>query len=92
MSATSKTTPYVFVGTYTEFEGSQSEGVYVYRMDASSGKLALDKVVKGVINSSFLEIHPDRQYLYVVDEVQTYGGQTGVVPAHSPSTRRRSIY
>jgi|GEM_PF-2638152 3-carboxymuconate cyclase len=31
----------VFVGTYTETEGSQSEGIYAFRMDASSGKLTL---------------------------------------------------
>lgn len=77
MSATSKTIPCILVGTYTEFEASQSQGIYVYRMDTSSGKLAFDKVVKGVINPSFLEIHPDRHYLYAVDEVQSYDGAAG---------------
>lgn len=50
----------VFVGTYTETEGSQSEGIYAYRMDASSGRLTFDRVVKGVLNPSFLAIHPQR--------------------------------
>jgi len=74
MSAISKTTPYVFVGTYTEFEGSRSEGIYVYRMDASSGVLTFDRVVKGIINPSFLEIHPERHFVYAVNEVQNYHG------------------
>lgn len=77
MSATSKTVPCIVVGTYTEFEGSQSEGIYVYRMDASSGQLTFDQVVKGIINPSFLEIHPERHFIYAVNEVQSYDGAAG---------------
>jgi 6-phosphogluconolactonase len=69
--------PFVFVGTYTELEGSQSEGIYVYRMDPSSGELTSEKSVKGVLNPSFLEIHPGGRFFYVVNEVQNYGGQPG---------------
>jgi 6-phosphogluconolactonase len=67
----------VFVGTYTETEGSQSEGIYVYRMDGSSGKLTFERVVKGILNPSFLAIHPRQGFLYAVNEVQNYGGQPG---------------
>jgi len=52
----------VLVGTYTDTEGSQSEGIYVYRMDAASGKLTFDQVVKGALNPSFLVIHPQRNF------------------------------
>jgi len=52
----------VFVGTYTENEGSQSEGIYVYRMDASSGKLTFERMMKGVLNPSFLAVHPQRNF------------------------------
>jgi 6-phosphogluconolactonase len=75
-SARRKDSPIVFVGTYTEPEGSPSEGIYVYRMDPSSGELTLE-MVKGVVNSSFLEIHPNRGYLYAVNEVQSFSGQAG---------------
>jgi 6-phosphogluconolactonase len=77
MSASPKTDPFVFVGTYTEVKGSQSKGIYVYRMDPSSGKLTLEKMLKGVFNPSFLEIHPQSGFLYAVNEVQDFDGQAG---------------
>ena len=67
----------LFVGTYTEPEGSQSEGIYVYRMDRSSGQLTFDSVIKGIINPSFLEIHPQQNFLYAVSEVDRFDGQPG---------------
>lgn len=76
-SSQSKDSPVVFVGTYTEPEGSQSQGIYVYRMDPSSGELILETVMKGVLNSSFLEIHPGQGFLYAVNEVQSFAGQAG---------------
>src|SRR5215207_471479 len=77
MSTISKKALRVFVGTYTESEGSQSEGVYVYQMDVSSGKLTLERVVKGSRNPSFLEIHPEQSFLYAVNEVGDFAGQPG---------------
>jgi 6-phosphogluconolactonase len=74
---TAKETPFLFVGTYTEHAGSQSSGIYVFRMDTASGKLSLEKVVEGVRNPSFLEFHPKQDFLYVVNEVQQYDGQAG---------------
>jgi 6-phosphogluconolactonase len=71
------TSPLVFVGTYTETEGSQSEGIYVYRMDPSSGALTFERVIKDILNPSFLEIHPGGRFLYAVNEVQNYGRQAG---------------
>ena len=70
-------TPLVFVGTYTETEGSQSEGIYVYRIDISSGELMLERVIKDILNPSFLEIHPGGHFLYAVNEVQNHRGQAG---------------
>ena len=76
MSDTSKH-PFVFVGTYTENEGSQSKGIYVYRMDSSSGELTFQWEAKGIVNPSYLEIHPRQRFLYAVNEVQAFSGQTG---------------
>jgi len=70
-----KHAPVVFVGTYTEPEGSRSEGIYAYRMDPSSGELTLEKVLKGIINPAFLAIHPRQGFLYAVNEVQIFAGQ-----------------
>ncbi|HLO34073.1 MAG TPA: lactonase family protein [Anaerolineales bacterium] len=77
MLTRSQKTPVVFVGTYTESEASQSEGIYVYRMDSASGELSFERVLKGSINPSFLAIHPQGGFLYAVNEVQSYAGQPG---------------
>lgn len=77
MSEISKQTPVVFVGTYTESEGSFSEGVYVYRMDPASGKLTFESLVNGVLNPSYIAIHPQKGFLYGVNEVGTFAGQPG---------------
>jgi 6-phosphogluconolactonase len=76
VSATS-TYPFVVIGTYTEKEGSQSKGIYVYRMDSASGELTFMWEAKGILNPSYLEIHPRQRFLYAVNEVQSFGGQEG---------------
>lgn len=68
---------FVFTGTYTETPGSRSEGIYVYRMDASSGRLIFEYVTPGVVNPSFLEIDLRQKFLYAVNEVQDYDGRAG---------------
>lgn len=76
--------PVLFVGTYTEHEGSQSKGIYVYRMDSSSGELTFQWEAKGILNPSFLDLHPQRDFLYAVNEVGTFaGGEGGGVSAFS---------
>ena len=69
--------PIIFVGTYTEPEGSKSEGIYVYRMDPGSGQLKVSSVAKGVSNPSFLVVHPHHNFLYGVNEVDSLDGQAG---------------
>lgn len=69
----------VYVGTYTR---GRSEGIYVYRMDASSGALELLSKATGVSNPSFLAIHPQRHYLYSVSEISDFAGKpSGAVAA-----------
>ena len=64
----------VYVGTYTT---AGSEGIYIYRMDLSSGKLNLVKTVKEIVNPSFLAIDAMEHYLYTVNEVQEFVGKPG---------------
>jgi len=73
----SKQAPTVFIGTYTEKDGSQSNGIYVYRMDPSSGDLTFQWEARGVLNPSYLAIHPQKKFLYAVNEAQSFGGQEG---------------
>lgn len=73
----SKREPIVFVGAYTEHEGSHSKGMYVYRMNLSSGELTFQSEAKGVLNPSYLALHPQKSFLYAVNEVQSFGNQEG---------------
>lgn len=71
----------VYIGTYTRGE---SEGIYILRMDLASGELAPSGVVRGVVNPSFLAIHPNRRFLYAVTEVGSFAGKrSGAVGAFS---------
>ena len=68
----------LYVGTYTT---GKSEGIYVYRMDQSTGQLKRVTFVKA-INPSFLTMAPSKRYLYAVNEVGGFGGKTsGAVSA-----------
>ena len=63
----------LYVGTYTS---SDSEGIYVYRMDQATGELKRIKSVKSV-NPSFLALDRTKRYLYAVNEVSDFGGKPG---------------
>jgi 6-phosphogluconolactonase len=67
----------VIVGTYTEPQQSTSEGVYVYRMDPGTGKLTFENVIQGLINPSYLAVHPQTGNLYVVHEKESFEGNPG---------------
>jgi 6-phosphogluconolactonase len=71
----SKKALFVFIGTYTEHEGSQSKGIYVYRMDPSTGELNFEWEAKGILNPSYLAIHPQQCFLYAVNELGNFAGQ-----------------
>ena len=72
-------TLYLYVGTYTT---SASEGIYVYRMHPTTGALELASATEAGENPSFLAIHPQRRYLYAVNEVSEFEGN----PAGSVSS------
>lgn len=71
----------VYVGTYTT---GRSEGIYVCRLDLSSGELKQIDVAKGVANPSFLTVDHKGQFLYAVNEVAQFEGKaSGAVSAFS---------
>lgn len=71
----------VYVGTYTEPE-SKSKGIYAYRFDANTAKLTPLGLAATTTNPSFLAVHPNHRFLYAVNEVTKYKGQSsGVVSA-----------
>jgi 6-phosphogluconolactonase len=74
---TASGTIFVYVGTYTEPPNGRAEGIYVYRMDPSSGALTHVRTVTDVANPSFLAFDPAQRFLYAVNETGTFAGQHG---------------
>jgi 6-phosphogluconolactonase len=72
-----------YVGTYTGAVGggSNGEGIYLLEMDRSSGALTDRKLVATTSDPSWIAIHPSRKYLYAVNEVSDYQGNSGSVSA-----------
>jgi 6-phosphogluconolactonase len=70
---------FVYVGTYTS---GKSEGIYLYRLDLSSGELKHVATTKGVKDPSYLALSPNRRYLYAVNELEEFAGKkSGAVSA-----------
>lgn len=74
MTVQNKEEMLVYVGTYTRGE---SEGIYVYRLDSSSGALKLLSTATGVDNPSFLSVDLRQRYLYAVNEVAEFADEPG---------------
>ena len=75
----------VYIGTYTEpilfgtgeiVEG-KGEGIYVYRLDRSSGELVFCQTITGVMNPSYLAFGPNKDFLYAVNELKETDGSPG---------------
>lgn len=70
----------VYVGTYTGRDGAR--GIELLRLDPASGDLTPVGTAAEAANPSFLAIHPNRRFLYAVNEVADFEGRkTGVVSA-----------
>ena len=66
----------VYVGTYT---GPKSKGIYLSRLDLASGKLSAPTLAAETEQPSFLALHPNRQFLYAVNETGEGRRGTGQV-------------
>lgn len=73
----------VYVGTYTEkirfgtgqiFKG-KGEGIHIYRVDPATGSWRPHAIAEGVKNPSYLALHPNRRFLYAVNEFKEFRGQ-----------------
>ncbi len=56
----------LLVGTYTNT--CQSNGIYVYEFDASSGDFKLKKSSESVVSPSYLSVSADNKFIYAVNE------------------------
>jgi 6-phosphogluconolactonase len=76
---------FLYVGTYTN---GKSEGIYLYRMNPTSGELKPLSIARGIANPSYLAIDANRKYLYSVNETSEFSGKrTGAVTAFAIDQR-----
>jgi 6-phosphogluconolactonase len=75
----------VYVGTYTR---QQSKGIYAFRFDPATGKSASLGLAAATDNPSFLAVHPNRRFLYAVNEISSFAGRrTGSISAYIVDAR-----
>ena len=64
----------VYIGTYSS---GDEDGIYVYRLDMATGALAYQSSIGGIANPSFLDIAPNRRFLYAIGETSEVGDRPG---------------
>lgn len=78
----------VYIGSYTKREPppagqpnwtyqGKGEGIYRYRFDLATGALEYDGLTPNVVNPSYMAIHPQRGYLYTVNQAVALGNRPG---------------
>lgn len=72
-----------YVGTDTKpVDGAANgKGIYLFEADLESGELSLLKLAAETTSPSWLGLHPSGRYLYSVNEVSDYDGNSGSVSA-----------
>jgi 6-phosphogluconolactonase len=67
---------WVYVGTYTNGRGGErSQGIYLMELDVRTGTLDAPRLAAASSDPSFLAIHPNREFLYAVNESGDIGGR-----------------
>jgi 6-phosphogluconolactonase len=71
---------FAYVGTYTPNGG----GIYLFRIDRTSGALTQLQVVDDIRNPSWLAVNPAQTRLYAVSEIDNYeGSRNGAVVSYA---------
>ena len=69
-----------YVGTYTG-SGNNGEGIYPFEMNPQTGALSHRRLVARTASPSWIAIHPSKRYLYAINEVSDFRGNSGSVGA-----------
>lgn len=64
----------VYFGTYTN---ALSQGIYVSRLDAETGKVSAPELAAYAANPSYLAISPDQKFLYAANSVNSFRDASG---------------
>jgi len=71
----------VYLGTYTRAP-STSKGIYLARLNLTTGQLTAPESVAEVKNPTFLAFHPNGKFLYAIGEIADFqGNKSGAVSA-----------
>jgi len=62
----------VYIGTYT---GTKSHGIYVMRLNASTGELTRPQLAAETAHPTFLAIHPNQRFLYAANEIGQFANR-----------------
>lgn len=68
----------VYFGTYTN---ALSQGIYVSRLDADTGKLSAPQLAAAVANPCFVNVSPDEKFLYSANSTRFNGQNFGSISA-----------
>ena len=82
-AASSANKVFAYVGTYTGDIGKQKNGEGIYRLEADlrTGELSQCKLAAKTRSPSWIALHPSKQYLYAINEVEDFEGNHGSVSA-----------
>lgn len=70
---------FVFFGTYTD---GACKGIYVSRLDASTGKFSAPELAATTPSPCFLAVSPDEKFLYAANSIRNFNGENaGAVSA-----------
>ena len=72
---------YIETDTVPVDGAANGKGIYLFEADLRSGELSLLKLAAATASPSWLALHPTGRYLYSVNEVSDYQGNSGSVSA-----------
>lgn len=81
--ARGRTLAYVGTDTKPVDGAANGKGIYVYELDEQTGELSLLKLAGETASPAWICLHPSGRYLYSVNEVSDYDGNSGSVSAFS---------
>lgn len=82
-TAMKRTLAYVGTDTTPVDGAANGKGIYLFEADATTGHLTLLQLAAETASPSWLSLHPSGKYLYAVNEVSDYEGNSGSVSAFS---------
>src|SRR5579859_447824 len=62
----------VYFGTYTN---ALSQGIYVSRLDADTGKFSTPELAVATPSPCFIAVSPDEKFLYAANSVKSFNGE-----------------